>query len=167
MQRFEFQFRLTEDQFREAHRAYLRHSLVTVKNLFLVTIALMIGMAQTQLFGAADWVLWVFGSLWLAVVGLSIFVYIWMPSRIYRARAGLSETQTVVVDEEGLDWKTGEKHRLIAWKELDRASDLHPEYVYFHPRHGMPDILPKSAFQSDEELESFDRFVQKCLHPEA
>ncbi len=164
MNRFEFRFQLTEVQFREAHRAYLRHSLLTVKNLFLVTIALMIGMVQTQLFGAANWVLWIFGSIWLAVVGLSIFVYIWMPGRIFRTRSGLSMEQELMVDEDGLGWKTGERHRLISWAEIERASDIHPDYVYFHPRHGLPEILPKSVFRSDEELQAFDRFVQKQIH---
>jgi hypothetical protein len=165
-ERFDFRFQLTAAQFQEAHRAYLRHSLLTVKNLFLVTIALLIGLVQAQLFGQANWILWVFGGAWLAVVGLCFFVYFWMPGKIYRARPSLSATQAVQVDQEGLDWKSGDKHRLIAWKEIKRASDIHPEYVYFHPHHGLPEILPKSVFRSDEELHAFDRFVQKCLHPD-
>lgn len=164
--RFEFRFQLTADQFQEAHRAYLRHSLLTVKNLFMVTIALLIGVVQSQLFGQANWVLWIFGGAWLAVVGLCVFVYIWMPGRIYQARPSKSAPQIVNVDQDGLDWQSGDKHRVIAWKEISQASDIHPDYVYFHPHHGLPEILPKSVFRSDEELKAFDRFVQKSLHPD-
>jgi hypothetical protein len=157
--RFEFEFRLSEDQFCEAHRTYLRHSLLTVKNLFLVTIALLIGLVQSQLFGVAEWVFWVFAGIWIAILGLVLFVYIWMPARVYRSRRGYSEAQKLVVDEEGLDWRAGDQHRLMAWKEIVRASDLHPEYVYFHLRHGFPEILPKEVFESEDELKAFDRFV--------
>lgn len=162
--RFEFRFKLSEDQFKKAHRAYLRRSLLSVKNIFMLTIALLIGVVQSQLFGAANWVLWIFGGAWLAVVGLCIFVYIWMPGRIFRARPSLSETQIVRVDEEGIEWKAGDRHRQIAWSEIKRVSHIHRDFIYFHPHHGLPEILPKSVFKSEEELGNFNEFVQKCIH---
>jgi hypothetical protein len=165
--RFEFRFQLTKEQFQEAHRAYLRQSLLTVKNLFLITIALLIGLVQAQLFGQANWILWIFGGAWLAVVGLCVFVYVWMPGRIFHARPSRAAIQDVAVDQDGLNWKAGEKHRLIAWKDVSRASDLHPDYVYFHLHHGLPEVLPKSVFRTNDELHAFDRFVQKCLHPDS
>jgi hypothetical protein len=130
----------------------------------MVTIALMIGLVQTQLFGGVHWGVWFFGGLWLLVVGLVVFVYIWMPGRIYRVRPGISADQKVIVDDDGLDWTVGERHRLVSWSEIERASDIHPDFVFFHPRHGLPDILPKRVFRSEDELVAFDRFVQSKLH---
>ena len=161
--RFELSFSLSEVRFREAHRAYLRHSLLSIKNLFLVTIALMIGAVQAQIFGTANWVLWIFGGLWLGVVGLAIFVYFQMPGRIYKRRIELSGEQKLVVDAEGVDWSNLAGRRLISWKEIDRASDIHPDYVYLHLRHGLPQIIPKDALKNEEDLEAFDRFVHRQI----
>lgn len=157
---FHFRFRLTEGEFRKAHRAYLRRALFSFKNLFLVTIALLIGAVQAQLFGGAEWALRVFGLLWVAIIGLILFVYLWMPTRIYRRDSGLSGDQSIRVDDSGLEWSTdgpaGPKR--LTWDQLARASD-NENYIYLHPGHGLPWIIPKSAFSSDEQLRAFDRYV--------
>src|SRR4051794_27301327 len=109
--RFDLRFRLSEERFRQAHRAYLRHSLLSVKNLILVTLALGIGAVQAQIFGGAAWAGWIFAALWAAVIGLVIFTYVFLPSRVYRRVPSRSLEQHVVVDSDGLDWEAGESHR--------------------------------------------------------
>jgi hypothetical protein len=151
IQPFEIKFSLSEALFCRAHRAHLRRSLFRAKNLFLITIALMIGAVQTQLFGGADWALQVFTGLWIAVIGLVLYVYLWMPGRIYRRNPSYSCEQTIKVDETGI--QSGS--RILSWEELARGIEVYKDFLLVRPEHHIPWVIPRSAFQSDEQLRVF------------
>lgn len=159
---FVFRFRLTESEYSAAHRAHLRRSLFTVKNLFLVTTALAIGAVQAQLFGGAEWALRVFAGLWCAIVFLVLFVYVRMPGQIYRRHPGMSGEQEIRVDDQGAEWIIDGISKRLSWEEITKASD-DPDSIYLHSHHGLPWILPKSVFRSEEQLRAFDQFVARKL----
>ena len=161
--RFDLKFTLSQSEFVQAHRGYLRDALFTTKNLFVMTVALLIGLAQAGLFGPNSWIFGIFIFLWCAVVGLVLFVYIVMPGRIYRNHPEYQVEQRVIVGVNGIDWAAGKVHRVILWKEIDRASDVHPDYIYFHPKQGYPHVIPKESFSSIEDLQAFDKFVQSQI----
>lgn len=148
---FEINFLLSESLFCRAHRAHLRRSLFRAKNLFLITIALMIGAVQTQLFGGADWALQVFAGLWIAVVGLILYVYVWMPGRIYRRNSEFSSQQLIRVDSTGIQ----KGNHQLTWEELAQGIEVYSDFLMVRPEHSIPWIIPRSAFRSDEQLRVF------------
>ena len=52
---------------------------------------------------------------------------------------------------------------MISWEEIDRASDIHPDYIFLHLRYGLPQVIPKDALKNEDELEAFDRFVHRQI----
>lgn len=161
--RFELKFRQSEAEFSAAHRAYLRESLVTVKTLIAVSFALLLGLAQARVFGRSSGIFMIFIGLWLAVIGLIAVVYVMMPGRIYRKHPELAEEQKVVVKTDGVDWMAGKSHRVIPWKEISRVSIDHPKFAYLYLRYGYPQVLPKEAFSSIDDVRAFGQFAQSRI----
>lgn len=153
---FELRFLLSEALFCRAHRAHLRRRLFRAKNLFLVTIALLMGAVQTQLFGGADWALEVFALLWVAVIGLVIAVYIWMPRRIYRRSPQYSGEQLIRVNDVGVERTgSGSQPERLTWDELTRSLEIHTDFLVVRSEHRIPWVIPRSAFANEEQIRAF------------
>jgi hypothetical protein len=158
---FDLSFRLSEGEFRDAHRTYLRTSLLNAKNLVLLTTALAIGAIQAQMFGGTDWALRIFGSLWLLVIGLMIWAYLVLPGRVFRKSDRFSSEQRLQTEDAGLTLEQAGKRIFITWREITRVT-LGKDALLLHRRHEMPVLIPARAFRTPEDVVKFHERIARA-----
>src|SRR5262249_53255098 len=124
MAEFDFDYRLDEKEFVRAHRWHIRRSMMSGRNLFLLSMALAIGTVQARLFGGSEWVLGVFAFLWIAVVAFVLFAYVSLPRRLFKRSYDLPTR--LRADSEGITVRTDESRSALfyPWEEIQRLTEL-------------------------------------------
>ena len=157
-------FQLPEPEFCRAHRLHLRRTLLNVKNIVLVTMAIGLAALQTQVLGPANWAGRLFGILWLLLLLLMVYAFLRLPSRLYHRKPALQGEFQLELDKDGISLhsvSTDEKEWLD-WTTLSRTSE-NREFFLFYFGASLPLIIPKRAFGSPEKIEEFRQFVGERL----
>ena len=157
-----FDFELSETEFTEAHRNHLRGSLLTGKNLILISLALGLAALQAQVLGPNSSVSVIFLGLWVAIIAFTAFAYLWLPIRFYRKNRGYQESQKITFTSDHVEWKRLDRVDETPWTEVLRTRES-PAFYYFYSKGGLPMILPKKVFSSEVERADFRDYVADKL----
>ena len=158
-------YELSKSEFCRAHRAHLRSTLVTLKNLGLLTLALLLGLLQAQALGPQSWATRLFGLIWLGVVGFIAYAYWMLPPRLFnRLYRSSPETEIELISKtsDNIEIKQGHSRRRLkadAITHVSRQNGL----LLIHPKDGVPIVIPERALASDEDQETLRLFLARSL----
>ncbi|OFZ20430.1 MAG: hypothetical protein A2X94_10465 [Bdellovibrionales bacterium GWB1_55_8] len=159
---FDLAYSLPENEFSRAHRFHLRRTLLNLKNVALITMAIGLAALQAQVLGPANWASRLFAVLWLAVIALMTYAFIRLPAKLYHRKPALQGEFRLEVGKEGIQLRTNEGTEWLDWTELSRTSE-NPEFFLFYFSANLPLVVPKRAFSSAEARETFRKFVGERL----
>lgn len=151
MDKLDVHFKLDRPEFLAAHRAYLARSLLSLRTVVLMTLALGLGALQAQLFGGKELALRIFAGLWVALMGFIAWAYLGLPIRTYRERPELGAEQRIQIDSDGLTHSVGDTSgEFISWDGFDGLFEK-AGFLILARKHRLPLVLPLRLFATEEE----------------
>ena len=161
--RLEISFQLGKQEFCRAHRFHLRRTLLNVKNVIALTMAVGIASLQAQVLGPMGWVGRLFNYVWVVLLGLMVFAFYRLPVQLYRRKPELLERHEVILSREGVHIKTENSEQRLTWELLSRTAE-NREFFLFYFDATLPTVIPKRAFQgSASGIEEFRRYIGERL----
>jgi hypothetical protein len=153
-------FTLSESEFIAAHRAHLRASLLTGRNLAFLIVAATLSFGQAQVLSVGSGPLLFLVMILGAVLLLVGYVYVVMPSRIFRGKPQYSQPWRVLADRHGLSIEQPERD-FIAWGQLQGVREIQQAILLLR-KGALPLVIPKRSFENQESIESF---IKQCVAP--
>lgn len=150
-------FKLSEVDFVRAHRVHLRRTLLTGKNVVLVSFALAIGAIQAQMFGGFDAALKIFAGLWVVVILFMLYAWLQLPGKLYRRRGENEVEYNLRYDDEGLRIDRGGVVREFSWKQVAYTAQSGGFVLLYFTSDanyggGLPFVVPERAFDYVDDI---------------
>ena len=158
-------YELTEAEFCRAHRTHLRQSLFTVKNVMLLSFALLLGFLQAQALGPQSWATRIFFALWCGVVGFILYAYWALPPRLFRrfySQNPGTEIELKKGPEGPMDVRQGESQRRLQAEDVSHVTRQR-DLLLIHPKNGVPIAIPERALASSEDQDTLHGFLARSL----
>lgn len=157
----ELTYRLSYDEFK---RAFVFHysKIKNYKLNILFSIALIV-FCSICWFALGYSVMWLLCII-LSVVSLSlnVYVYAFLPKRLYKREPRISKEVTMKVDEEGFDSFSEGIQSKIKWDFYSSAKENN-EFIMLYFGKDSFTIIPKRAFKEKNDYLSFKELMHKYL----
>ncbi|MDQ7779225.1 MAG: YcxB family protein [Planctomycetota bacterium] len=111
-------------------------------------------------------------EVWVPVALVSLLLFFALLTRtqkrqaraVYREQKSLRETISMTFDNEDVEWKSDSGHCRMKWDNIVKHKENARLVLVFESRNLMR-IVPKRAFESDEELSAFCQRLKSVRKP--
>lgn len=134
-----------------------------LKSKWAIRILLFVGLAMTiALFSSNDFTkICVLVAAMVLIMAYLYLLYLW-PVLQWRKEPTLQIEYTLLLDEQGLTWKSEHSETKIVWTSFTKLWETKDLYLLFYTNENYL-IIPKRIFSSPAEIESFKQVVSNHL----
>lgn len=155
--------RINEDDYLAAQRLHMgvrsRRWNLTAWGVLTLALALVVAIVRS------DRMMWLLFALLWAFLSLMVLVALPFTHRrdltaIYREHKRLHETSNWRFDDEALEGTSESGHGRLRWADIHSFKENDDMFLIYEARN-LYYILPKRAFESDQELQFFSQILQR------
>lgn len=155
-------FKYTQDEYVKAARVYLIASKI-IRRFDIVLLAIFIPFSIIYFFLSHYSVLSIIILMLIILVSIIGFMaYFYIPVRNFRLTSKFHEEYRLTFSQDGISFKTPTIDSEIKWDVYSKAWESR-DYYYLIQAPQMYMVVPKRAFNSDVEINSFEKIILSVL----